>query len=300
MPGKAGNLKRFYQLGGLVIQVEATLPLLDSTFASKFHSFLVSSPQKAEVLIKHFFSFPPLDEESVGPIVYEYPPWVIRDGGQKWHYFCYSPWEEKALYLMAIVSRDFSQINVYHPAPNIFLRGGLPSLTAFPTDQVLLAQVFPQFQGAYFHAAGLIHEGRGLVFLGPSGEGKSSITKLFKQFSAAQILCDDRVIIRQGGEKWRVYGTWSHGEVPDVSSSSAPLQELYFLKQGKNNRRRLITSKFEVTMRLIDLLVKPHPISTWWERVITICQSIAQSMPAYELEFDLSGEVVKLLTGCPG
>lgn len=295
MNANPGGLARFYHLGGLTIQVEASLPILDSTFDPKFHSFLFSSPKKADILIKHHFTFPSHAKGHIGRQVYECPPWIIREDRENWYYFGYSPWEEKILYLLAIVSRDFSKINVYHRNEISFLRGGLTSLTAFPTDQVLLAQVFPRFQGAYFHAAGLIYKGWGLVFLGKSGQGKSSITRLFSHNSSAQILCDDRVIIRCDDKIWRVYGTWSHGEIPVVSPSSAPLQGLFFLKQGKNNQIRLINSPFEVIKRLLDLAVKPHPTPIWWERVVVICQNLARENPAYELEFDLSGEVVELL-----
>ena len=38
-----------------------------------------------------------------------------------------------------------------------------------------------------------------------------------------EVLCDDRNIVRRSPGGFRVYGTWSHGEVPIVSSASAPL-----------------------------------------------------------------------------
>jgi|Deesub1362B_J571_1020462.scaffolds.fasta_scaffold00002_748 hypothetical protein len=287
------NLK-YYQIGGITIQVEADLPFNENTFDEKFKHFVTSEPGKERVVIRHHFSFPPLEEEKIGQKVYEFPPWLIRQAGDKWYYFGYSPWERKKLYLLAIISRDFTQVDVFHQDARAFLQGRLPALTAFPTDQILLAQVFPRLHGAYFHGAGVILEERGLIFLGHSGRGKSTITRFFIHQPAAKILCDDRIILRRQQKEWRLYGTWSHGEIPLVSPDSAPLAGLFFLKKARKNRLLPLESPFEVFKRLIDLLVKPHPSAEWWDRVTDVCQNLAYEIPAYELEFDLSGDVVKL------
>jgi len=291
------ELKRnclYYQIGGLTIQVEADLPFQESTFVPKFKKFMVHQPGQERVVIRHHFGFPKITEEKVGPKVYEFPPWLIRWSGEKWYYFGYSPWEHKNLYLLAIVSPDYRQIDIFHRSEENFLRGGLPALTAFPTDQVLLARVFPSLQGAYFHGAGIIFERKGLIFLGQSGQGKSTITKFFMTYPQAKILCDDRIILRRQQSKWMIYGTWSHGEIPEVAPDAAPLTGLYFLQKASKNRLSSLKSPFEVFKRLVDLLVRPHPTPDWWEKVISLCQSLAHEVPAYELEFNLDGSVVEL------
>ena len=285
---------RYYQIGDLTIQVEADLPFREDTFVQKFKLFRIEEPGQERVVIRHHFGFPELTEEKLGEKVYEFPPWLIRLAGDKWYYFGYSPWEHKNLYMLAVVSLDYREIDIFHRSEEAFLRGGLPALTAFPTDQVLLAQVFPYLQGAYFHGAGLILGGRGLIFLGQSGQGKSTITRFFMESTPAKILCDDRIILRRHQQKWMIHGTWSHGEIPEVAPDAAPLAGLYFLQKAAENRLSPLKSPFEVFKKLVDLLVRPHPTPEWWDRVLSLCQNLAHEIPAYDLEFNLDGSVVEL------
>ncbi len=46
-----------------------------------------------------------------------------------------------------------------------------------------------------------------------------------------EILCDDRIIVRRWPGGFRIHGTWSHGELPDVSTSDAPLRAIMFLEK---------------------------------------------------------------------
>ena len=86
------------------------------------------------------------------------------------------------------------------------------------------------------------HGGQGLLFVGHSEAGKSTTVKMLQ--GKAEILCDDRNIVRRWPEGFRVHGTWSHGEVPLVSAASAPLSAIFFLHKSKQNRlMRLRTAK---------------------------------------------------------
>ena len=50
-------------------------------------------------------------------------------------------------------------------------------------------------ESAAIHASGLIFNGAGLLFVGHSGAGKSTMVKLLRDES--KILCDDRIIVRR-------------------------------------------------------------------------------------------------------
>ena len=84
--------------------------------------------------------------------------------------------------------------------------------------------------------AAVILNGQGLIFVGHSEAGKSTTAAMLKNVGVGaglvpalegdhkgsplqvEILCDDRNIVRRWEEGWRVHGTWSHGDVPEVSS----------------------------------------------------------------------------------
>ena len=143
------------------------------------------------------------------------------------------------------------------------------------------------------HAAGVILEGNGLLFVGHSDAGKSTMATILK--GKAEILCDDRIIVRDGSRGFRIYGTWSHGDVPEVSSNSAPLSALLFLKKSERNYLVPIKDRREKFRKLLPYVIKPLETRDWWEKMLDLTFKIAGSVSCYVLEFDKSGDVIDLL-----
>ena len=112
----------------------------------------------------------------------------------------------------------------------------------------------------------------------------------------AELLCDDRVIVRRWPDGFRVHGTWSHGEIPEVSSNSAPLKALMFLKQAPHNRLIPMDDRREILGRVLACLVKPLETVDWWERMLDLVKRVASSVPCYTIEFDKSGRVIDLFS----
>jgi MoaA/NifB/PqqE/SkfB family radical SAM enzyme len=148
-------------------------------------------------------------------------------------------------------------------------------------------------------------DGVGLLFVGHSEAGKSTITKLIQD--RAEILCDDRNIVtmegqgesqgREGREgeqsRFRVYGSWSHGEVPLVSASSAPLRAILFIKQSPDNRLVPVTDRSEVLKQLLACVIRPLETPAWWQKTFSVVEALAREVPCYIMEFDKSGRIVE-------
>ena len=163
----------------------------------------------------------------------------------------------------------------------------------FPSDQILLARVFAHRQGCYMHACGVVVNGQGLLFVGHSEAGKSTMTRMMQPH--AEILCDDRIIVRRWPEGFRVHGTWSHGEVPLISSAEAPLRAILFLEKATANALTPIENKKDILHKVLSHVIKPLVTVDWWEKTLDVAQQIAADVPAYRLEFDKSGRVVDTL-----
>lgn len=148
-------------------------------------------------------------------------------------------------------------------------------------------------EGCFLHAGGVILDGKGLLFAGHSGAGKSTMIKMLKE--RAKILCDDRIIIRRLSDGFRIYGTWSHGEVSDVSPSSAPMDCLIFLEKASENRIIKIETKRDVFIRLLSCLIQPLTTKEWWDKTLPLLDKIASEVPCYILKFDKTGKVIELL-----
>ncbi|MBI5400357.1 hypothetical protein HZB07_07145 [Candidatus Saganbacteria bacterium] len=145
--------------------------------------------------------------------------------------------------------------------------------------------------GCYLHACGVILDGKGWLFVGHSEAGKSTTSLMLKE-AGGEILCDDRIIVRKHSEGFKMYGTWSHGDVPDISPNDAPLHAIFFLEQNRENKLILIDDKLEVVKKLLACLIKPMVCADWWEKELSLIERLAKEATCYRMLFDKSGQIV--------
>ncbi|MEQ8172042.1 MAG: hypothetical protein ABRQ38_24330, partial [Candidatus Eremiobacterota bacterium] len=288
------NHRRFYECGGITIQVDSELPIVEDTFNTKFKKFERERPGKDNVKIRHYFFLPDMEGKNLGKEIYRKPPWAIYKKDSSWIYLGISSDEnDKSLHKVAVFNNDHTSGAIYNLNKDMFMRGNLQALTLFPTDQILLARLLADRRGFYLHSGGVILDGKGLLFAGHSEAGKSTMIKMLQD--KAEILCDDRNIIRKIDRDFMVYGTWSHGEIPAVSSASAPLRAIFFLRKSDHNRVVPMENKVEIIRNLLACFIKSFVTSDWWEKSFSILEEVAQKVPFYELYFDKSGKVTDLL-----
>jgi hypothetical protein len=284
----------YYEIAGITVKVETDLPITDTTFHQKFELFKVDGPGEDNITIRHHFSLPDLDYQDLGVEVYRDPPWAIYKKVNSRVYLGISPNADgENIHKVVVVNDDHTEATVYSKGKEVFLQGGLHSLSLLPTDQILLARVLADRKGCYFHASGVIFEGGGVLFVGHSDAGKSTMVEMLK--GKAEILCDDRVIVRRWPEGFRIHGTWSHGDVVEVSASSAPLRAILFLEHAQENLLIPLNHKGEITIKLLACLIKPLVTGDWWEKMLSLVEMLADEAPAYTIRFDKSGGVFELL-----
>jgi hypothetical protein len=283
--------RRYYGIAGLTVLVESDLPFSDGTMAPKFQQFQVEGPGDDLISIRHHFGLPELEGKELGVEIYRKTPWAIYRKGRSWIYLGISPDpDDPSLHQVAVFNQDHTRGKIYHPRDDQFRNGGLQALTLMATDQILLARVLADRQACYLHSSAAVIDGQGLIFGGHSGAGKSTIVKLLQ--GKAEILCDDRNIVRRWPEGFVVHGTWSHGEVPLVSAASAPLKAILFLRKSDQNRLVRLENRREILGRLLSCLIKPLLSADWWEKMLTLMAALAREIPCYEMEFDQSGGIV--------
>jgi hypothetical protein len=112
----------------------------------------------------------------------------------------------------------------------------------YPFDEVLMIHRLACGYGLEVHAVGIVDEiGRGHLFLGHSGAGKSTTARLWLGRPGVQILSDDRIILRAHGEEFFMYGTPWHGDAGISSPDCAAVTNIYFLEQYRHNEIQLLT-----------------------------------------------------------
>lgn len=284
MPSLKNNYRRYFNIGGMTIQVESEIPITDSTFQPKFKKFEVKEPGNDIITIQHYFSIPHKKDLNITKKVYDNRPWVVCRNDDSWIYITKSSkFRLNKTYQLSVINGDHTTAKIYNKRRKPFLKGNLHSLTLFTTDQILLARALADRSGCYMHSAGLVMDDQGFLFVGHSEAGKSTIVSILQQHST--ILCDDRVIIRKWDDTFKIHGTWSHGDIPDVSSKSAPLTAIFFLEKASETKLIQLESKKEIAVKLLACLIKPLVTIDWWEKMLSLMEKISYTVPCYILKF---------------
>lgn len=152
-----------------------------------------------------------------------------------------------------------------------------------PLDELLLVNLLALGRGIHVHALGVVYEERALVFCGVSGAGKSTLAELWKK-REVKILSDDRISIRkQDGRTW-AYGTPWHGDARISLAEKAPLEAIYFIVQGQENKI-LSLGAADIATRLMVRCFPTFYLKQAMEQTLSFITELAQEVPCYELQF---------------
>jgi MoaA/NifB/PqqE/SkfB family radical SAM enzyme len=293
--------RRYYRIAGITIQVDSDLAIQDGTFQSRFDSFRAEGPGTDTVSIRHHFGLPDLEGMNLGRKLYRKVPWAIHGNGGFYHYIGIQSAEDgSAPHRVATFNSDHSSGTIYNDGEAHWRRGNIASLTLFPSDQIWIARLLADREGCYLHSAGAVIDDAGVLFVGHSRAGKSTVTRMLMDAGeqdgpSVEILCDDRNIVRRTGGEWRVYGTWSHGEVPLVSSNHAPLRAVCFLEKADANALDSLTDRRQIVRRLLACIVRPFVTADWWNKTLDLTGELAADVPCFVMRFDRSGAIVDAL-----
>jgi len=284
---------RYYQIGGITIELKSDLPFRPNTFEPKFEAFRVDGPGDENITIHHHSSLPELGNMTLGREVRRQPPWAIYRNDNSWTYLGIMPeGNTHAPYRVAVFDNDHTHGDIYSASDSFDV--SWHSLTFFPSDQIVLARTFARRNACFVHSSGVAMNNAGLLFVGHCEAGKSTIASLFQEHG--EVLCDDRIVVRNWPDGLRIHGTWSHGDIPLVSPASAPLTAVFFLEKAKGNRLTLVDGKMDRVKHLLVCFVRPLVDTEWWDKMISLAEQIADQTPCYRMEFDKSGEIRDLIS----
>lgn len=165
---------------------------------------------------------------------------------------------------------------------------------SYPLDQLLLMYMLAGKSGALLHAAGVSMDNRGYIFPGRSGAGKSTLSRLFLGRDTAEMLSDDRIIIRKIDGKFKAFGTPWAGDAGIAENKSFPLYGIFFIHHAEKNMIREIKPR-EAIEKLMPVTSIP-----WFDRdvmpqILNFCEELVSNIPAYQLYFKPDTELADFL-----
>ena len=166
-----------------------------------------------------------------------------------------------------------------------------------PLDELLMLNLLATRHGVEVHSSGVVDtDGRGRLFVGMSGAGKSTISSLWlERRPSVTILSDDRIVLRrQGGRMW-MHGTPWHGEAHLSAPASAPLEHVYFLRQASANRTVPVDGAAAVA-RLLACTFAPFHSAPGIAAAMAFLDELVHTVPCSELSFVRDASVIDSLT----
>lgn len=134
----------------------------------------------------------------------------------------------------------------------------------------------------YLHSSLIDWNGRGLMFLGPSGIGKTTQAELWNQYRDALIINGDVVFVQETENAFLGWGTPWHGSSPYCENASVPVEALIVLKQAPENSIRELTG-FEKVTAVSESVFYPRWLEGGMELCLETLDHLLTALPVYEL-----------------
>ncbi|MFA5976316.1 MAG: hypothetical protein WC859_09175 [Elusimicrobiota bacterium] len=149
-------------------------------------------------------------------------------------------------------------------------------------------------KGMILHGAAVSLSGKGLAFIGHSGAGKTTISRLFRTHSSAQVLNDERILLWREGKHWHVAGTPWHGELRQVSKGAALLKRFSVLVQATDNQF-LPRPPQPVLKSIFTEAYLPLWNQEAMARLVEAATRLVKDVPSGELRFTQDNRIVRYL-----
>jgi len=161
----------------------------------------------------------------------------------------------------------------------------------YPLDELLLVNALAQQRGVLLHASLVDDGGRGWLFTGQSGAGKSTMAALWERVGTTGIYSDDRVVVRRENGQFWAYGTPWHGTGHYAAPNRVPLSGIFVLRHADQNACAPLSSISAVS----QLFARCFP--TFWNRdglnfTMAFLESVVAGVPCFDLGFQPTEEIV--------
>ena len=157
-----------------------------------------------------------------------------------------------------------------------------------------IADKMPDYDSILMHGSALALDGTGFLFTAPSGVGKSTHARLWRELYGNRVIMinDDKPLLHIGNERVTVFGTPWNGKHRLGGNVSAPLRAICFLTRGKENAIRLISIQEAYPLLLRQFYRPADPAAL--VKTLRLADRLLGSIRFYRLECNMQPEAAKL------
>jgi hypothetical protein len=175
---------------------------------------------------------------------------------------------------------------------DLWIEGGDNKIDPFeyPLDGLILYYLTVIHGDIMIHASGINRNGRGYLFSGVSGKGKSTMARLWEE-SGAKVIHDDRLIIRKTEKGYKMYNTPVYNnDVPQESS----LDKIFLIEHGFENKLTPIKGALAVSLVMTNCIQHNwgHDIIA---RLLGSVSIMCSAVPAIKLSFKPNKSIINLI-----
>ena len=148
-------------------------------------------------------------------------------------------------------------------------------------------------QAVLLHSSIVLYQGKGLLFCGASGAGKSTQAELWNRHLGAKIINGDRTVIRKMPEGFWGGGSMWSGTSRIYHPDQAPIAGIFLVEHGAENRVEPLG--FEAFKTLLTQTIVNSWDPDFMERATQLLAELMDSVPIYRLSCLPDTEAVELV-----
>lgn len=269
-------LPALYNIAGYQLLVQKEKRLTHLYGPDIFNAFLTTKQEKEPDFTLTLLSNPPeVQEDCLNTVVF-------KDGEVSMNYGS----ESERLFLHA--DQSMKNWQIYSNKTGSCLDNWFPKLGNLFAWSVL------NHGALVLHAVILEWNGRGILLTAPSGTGKSTHARFWREYENALVINGDRALLRKQDGIWYAHGTPWSGSSGECVNRKVPLSAIVFLSQGKENIANSV-SAIEAFPRILSRIIAPQEHIELSQKAIEYAASLVEDVPFVSLQCRPDRESVEIL-----
>jgi len=254
-------------------------------------SFLSEDDNRvADVTINCFLGIPPHEYEKK-ELVFEAKNdiqkfYSIFRSGTELGFILYNQQNIDEIQQIAFLDETYSHWKVYSdPATDC----GLWPLT-YPLGPIVMHYLTVKSDAVMIHASCIFDGIKGRIFTGFSGNGKSTMSKIWAD-AGNLVINDDRLIIRKHDDRFYAYNTpMFYKDIP----KKAALDAIYFISHSPENKVKQLSGALAVS-KVLAFCIQNNFEQKLINNHLNFLSDLCSQIPVYELGFVPDSSVIKFI-----